>query len=64
VAAWIRERRLERCRRDLLDPVLAERPVSAVAARWGLTDPAAFSRLFRAAYGVPPLEYRRTMGRS
>jgi AraC-like DNA-binding protein len=38
--------------------------VSAVAARWGLTDPAAFSRLFRAAYGVPPLEYRRTMGRS
>ena len=27
-----------------------------------LADPAHFSRLFRAAYGVPPLEYRRTMG--
>jgi AraC-like DNA-binding protein len=64
VAGWVRQRRLERCRRDLLDPALAARPVSAVAARWGLTDPAAFSRLFRAAYGVPPLEYRRTMGRS
>jgi len=64
VAAWIRQRRLERSRRDLLDPALADRPVSAIAARWGLTDPAAFSRLFRAAYGVPPLEYRRTMGRS
>jgi AraC-like DNA-binding protein len=64
VAGWIRERRLERCRRDLLDPALAARPMGAVAARWGLTDPAAFSRAFRAAYGLPPLEYRRTMGRA
>jgi AraC-like DNA-binding protein len=64
VAAWIRERRLERSRRDLLDPALAGLPVSAIAARWGLVDPAHFSRLFRAAYGVPPLEYRRTMGRA
>ena len=64
VAGWIRERRLERSRRDLLDPALAARPVSAIAARWGLVDPAHFSRLFRAAYGVPPLEYRRTMGRA
>jgi AraC-like DNA-binding protein len=64
VAGWIRERRLERSRRDLLDPALAARPVSAIAARWGLVDPSHFSRLFRAAYGVPPLEYRRTMGRT
>jgi AraC-like DNA-binding protein len=64
VAAWIRERRLERSRRDLLDPALAARPVRAIAARWGLTEPAAFSRLFRAAYGLPPAEYRRTMGRA
>jgi AraC-like DNA-binding protein len=62
VAGWVRERRLERSRHDLLDPALAARPVSAIAARWGLVDPAHFSRLFRAAYGVPPLEYRRTMG--
>ncbi|HVD14272.1 MAG TPA: helix-turn-helix domain-containing protein [Actinomycetota bacterium] len=62
VAGWIRERRLERSRRDLLDPALAARPVSAIAARWGLVDPAHFSRLFRAAYGVPPLEYRRIVG--
>jgi AraC-like DNA-binding protein len=64
VAGWIRERRLERSRRDLLDPALAARPVSAIAARWGLTDPASFSRMFRAAYGLPPLEYRTTMGRA
>jgi AraC-like DNA-binding protein len=47
-----------RCRRDLLDPALRDRPVSAIAARWGITDPAHFSRLFRATYGVPPSEYR------
>jgi AraC-like DNA-binding protein len=59
VASWIRHRRLERCRRDLSDPVLNTRPVSAIATRWGLTEPAHFSRAFRAAYGVPPAEYRR-----
>src|SRR3954470_11832295 len=50
VAAWIRQRRLERCRRDLADPAFIAVPVSAVAARWGLPDSAHFSRLFRRAY--------------
>jgi AraC-like DNA-binding protein len=59
VAAWIRRRRLERCRRDLADPALGAVPVSTVAARWGLPDSAHFSRLFRGAYGLPPAEYRR-----
>jgi AraC-like DNA-binding protein len=58
VAAWIRRRRLERCRRDLADPAFRGVPVSAVAARWGLPDPAHFSRLFRRTYGLPPAEYR------
>lgn len=58
VAAWIRERRLERCRHDLADPRLISRPVQGVATRWGFTDPAHFSRLFRAAYGVSPRDYR------
>jgi AraC-like DNA-binding protein len=60
VAGWIRRRRLDRCRRDLLDPALQARPVSAIGARWGFTDPIHFSHAFRAAYGVPPGEYRRT----
>jgi AraC-like DNA-binding protein len=59
VSAWIRQRRLERCRDDLADPVNAALPVSAVAARWGLADSAHFSRVFRRAYGLPPNEYRR-----
>jgi AraC-like DNA-binding protein len=59
VADRIRRRRLERCRRDLLDPALAGEPVSAIGMRWGLPDAGHFSRLFRAAYGLPPAEYRR-----
>ncbi|MFI6598791.1 helix-turn-helix domain-containing protein [Nonomuraea sp. NPDC050536] len=59
VAAWIRHRRLERCRADLADALLHTLPVSAVAARWGLLDAAHFSRLFKQAYGMPPAEYRR-----
>ena len=58
VAGWIRRRRLERCRRDLSDPALASRPVSAIAARWGYSSAADFSRAFRAAHGIPPAEYR------
>lgn len=59
VAGWIRERRLHRCRQDLADPALAHCSVSAIAARWGFTDPAHFSRAFRAAYDLAPTEYRQ-----
>lgn len=59
VGGWIRQRRLERCRKDLADPGLGSRPVSAIAARWGLADSAYFSRLFRSTYGMPPSDYRR-----
>jgi AraC-like DNA-binding protein len=59
VAAWIRHRRLERCRADLADATLRGYPVSMIAAKWGLPDPAHFSRLFRRAYGVSPADYRR-----
>jgi AraC-like DNA-binding protein len=55
VAGWIRERRLEHCARDLREKSC---PVSAIGARWGYPDPAHFSRLFKAAYGVSPRDYR------
>ena len=58
VSTWIRERRLERCRADLLDPVLADRTISAISSRWGFTDAAHFSRVFKSAYGVSPSELR------
>lgn len=58
VSGWIRARRLEGCRRALRDPELASVPIGALAARWGLPDPAHFSRLFRRAYGISPSAYR------
>ncbi|GAA2276054.1 helix-turn-helix domain-containing protein [Streptomyces atrovirens] len=57
-ASWIRHRRLERCRRDLADPRLRGRSVHAIAARWGFTDAATFSRVFRRAYGMTPTDHR------
>jgi AraC-like DNA-binding protein len=59
VGRWIRERRLERCRRDLRDPAMSDLPASAIALGWGFADAAHFSRVFREAYGCPPGEYRR-----
>jgi AraC-like DNA-binding protein len=58
VAGWIRHRRLERCRHDLSDPRLSNRPIHALAARWGFTDNAHFSRVFRRAYNMSPTECR------
>jgi AraC-like DNA-binding protein len=61
-ARWIRRQRLDRCRRDLLDPELADRPVAAIGARWGFADPATFNRAFQRQFGLPPGEYRRRFG--
>ena len=58
VAGWIRQRRLEHCGHDLRDPRWAARPVAAVGARWGYPDPAHFSRLFKASFGLSPRDYR------
>ncbi|WP_079031770.1 AraC-like ligand-binding domain-containing protein [Streptomyces specialis] len=58
VQAWIRGQRLDGSRRDLADPALAAVRVGEIARRWGFSDASAFSRAFRAAYGVPPGEYR------
>ena len=57
---FIRSARLDRCRRDLLDPAFADQPISAIASRWGLPSAPHFSRLFRQAYGCSPREFRRT----
>jgi len=56
--AYIRRQRLEQCRRELVDPALADRPVVTIGARWGYPDPATFNRAFRREFGLPPGEYR------
>jgi AraC-like DNA-binding protein len=58
ITRLIRQYRLERCRRALANPQYASRPLHKIAASWGFTDKAHFSRIFRAAYGLPPSDYR------
>lgn len=58
VTDWIRLRRLERCRNDLIDPRYTAVSIGAIAARWGLLDSSYFSRLFKATYGAAPREFR------
>ncbi|QLQ35151.2 helix-turn-helix domain-containing protein [Micromonospora robiginosa] len=58
VAAYIRDERLARCRRDLADPALVSRPIQLIAGRWGFRDKAHFSRAFRAAQAETPQAYR------
>ncbi|MFF8727014.1 helix-turn-helix domain-containing protein [Streptomyces sp. NPDC015171] len=60
VSRWIQQRRLEQCRRDLARREPAGRTVAAVAHRWGFTSASHFSRVFRAAYGVSPAEWRNS----
>ncbi|MGG8408819.1 helix-turn-helix domain-containing protein [Streptomyces sp. 12297] len=58
VHALIRRRRLERCRADLARTGPRAHPVGVIAARWGFSGPAVFSRSFREAYGLSPSEFR------
>lgn len=56
--------RLEACRKDLERGELAAVGIGAVAAYWGFTDQAHFSRRFKAAYGMSPREWRAGVGPS
>jgi AraC-like DNA-binding protein len=58
VCRVIRERRLEKCRRDLAAPSRRSRSVGAIGADWGFIDAAHFSRVFKATYGISPRDYR------
>lgn len=58
VTAWIRERRLEMCRRDLADPYLWGESVATIAAKWGFAEPSHFSRAFKARFGCTPRSIR------
>ncbi|MBO0692014.1 MAG: helix-turn-helix domain-containing protein [Acidimicrobiaceae bacterium] len=58
VSEYVKRSRLERCRRDLLDPRLGERSISTIAYRWGFGDLSGFNRAFKAMFGVTPRDLR------
>ena len=58
----LREQRLQRCWRALVDPAAAALPIGAVAARHGLPDHAHFCRVFRARFGMTPSARRAQLG--
>jgi AraC-like DNA-binding protein len=58
VTGWIRDRRIDHCRKDLTNAALAETPMYSIAARWGLVSASHFSRLFKARFDETPRDYR------
>lgn len=58
---WLRIRRLERSRADLLDHRHADKSIADIAFRWGFRDQAYFSRSFSSAFGISPREVRKTI---
>lgn len=59
VAQWIKERRLDRARADLADPLRSSDTVAAISERWGFDDAGYFSRIFKQTFGQTPGEWRR-----
>ena len=58
---YLRHRRLERCKIDLLDPKHAGQNLTDIAFRWGFRDGSTFSRAFKNAYGQSPRDMRSSI---
>ena len=58
---YISQRRLENCRKDLLDPIQIGARISDIAFRWGFNDLSHFSRVFKQRYDYSPKDYRQKM---
>jgi acetamidase/formamidase/AraC-like DNA-binding protein len=55
---YLRNRRLDRCRADLTDPLQVKTTVAEIALRWGFGDAAHFSHAFRDRFGHSPSSVR------
>lgn len=53
------QKRLERCREDLLDPSQHRRSITDIALSWGFSDSQHFSRSFKKRFGICPSDFRQ-----
>lgn len=58
VGKWIWEMRLEKCRRDLSDPLLSGKNLTEIAFNYGFNSCSHFSRKFRETFSMTASEYR------
>lgn len=54
VSGFVREARLQKCRTALRNVELTGQTVGSIAASWGFVDPASFSRIYKARFGITP----------
>jgi AraC family transcriptional regulator, positive regulator of tynA and feaB len=56
---FLRVERLQRCRRDLIDPAKSPATIGEIAYRAGFRTQSHFSKLFKKQFGVSPADMRR-----
>ena len=59
IGYWIRDKRLEQCRRQLVHVDRYKSNITDIAFHWGFNDSAHFSKIFKSKYGITPSEYRK-----
>ncbi len=59
VSNWIWKMRLEKCRRDIANPLLAGKSLSEIAFSFGFNSFSHFSRKFKETFKMTASEYRR-----
>lgn len=61
---YVRCRRLEQCRKDIMDSRLRARTITEIAFSWGFSDAAHFSHAFRKQFGTSARAFRSEPRRS
>ncbi len=61
VSQWIKERRLERCKVDIMQSLVNGRSITEIAYSRGFNHLSHFSRAFKQQFGMAPREYARRL---
>lgn len=61
VSRDIIQQRLQRCRRELSNPLMRHRTITDIAFSWGFQNLTHFSRRFKQEFGVSPHDFRQQM---